>query len=92
MSSDPSFAMLIEDVFFIRGRGTVVTGKIDTGSLHTGDTVQLLRNGVKRPVTVAGVEMFRKVLDQAGPGDNVGLLLSELTKDDVARGDLLTGS
>jgi elongation factor Tu len=92
MSTDPSFQMPVEDVFFIRGRGTVVTGRVEAGTLKTGDQVTLQHGGASRTVTVTGIEMFRKVLDQAGPGDNVGLLLRDITKDDVQRGDLLLGA
>jgi len=92
MSTDPSFQMTVEDVFFIRGRGTVVTGKVASGTLKIGDQVTLQHGGTSRTVTVTGIEMFRKLLEQAGPGDNVGLLLKDLAKDDVLRGDQLVGS
>jgi elongation factor Tu len=91
MPTDPFFQMTVEDVFFIRSRGTVVTGKIEAGTLKSGDQVALQHGGASRTVTVSGIEMFRKMLDQANAGDNVGLLFKDLTKDDVARGDVLSG-
>ncbi len=92
MSTDPSFRMTVEDVFFIRGRGTVVTGQVESGELHVHDEVYLRRSSSSRKVTVNGIEMFRKILDQAKAGDNVGVLLRDLTKQDVQKGDVLLGS
>lgn len=88
---DPDlFRMAVEDVFSITGRGTVVTGQIQSGCVSTGDSVTLRRtDGSVREVTVCGIEMFRKMLDRAGKGDNVGLLLRGVTKSDVGRGDVL---
>lgn len=81
------FKMVVEDVFTITGRGTVVTGRIESGSVSLNDTVIL--NGTT-PLVVAGVEMFRKMLDSAQAGDNVGLLLRDITRDNVKTGDVLT--
>jgi elongation factor Tu len=84
---DLPFLMPIEDVFTITGRGTVVTGAISQGRVHTGDKVQLV--GIAEAVkdtTVTGVEMFRKMLDEGQAGDNVGLLLRGIERDDVIRG------
>jgi len=68
--------MPVEDVFSITGRGTVATGRIETGTVHTGDEVELIGLGTKdRKSVVTGVEMFRKILDDGEAGDNVGLLL-----------------
>ena len=92
MSSDPSFRMTVEDVFFIRGRGTIVTGQIESGTLNVNDEVYIQRFGSGRKVTVTGIEMFRKQLDQARAGDNVGVLLREITKPEVDKGDVLLGS
>ena len=87
MTTDPSFYMIVEDVFMIRGRGTVVTGKIETGILKVGDDVVIKEaNGQKTP-TVTGIESFRKALNQANPGDTVGLLLKDLSKQDIQHGD-----
>jgi elongation factor Tu len=91
MASDPSFRMTIDDVFMIRGRGTVVTGRIASGTIRVGDTVELQRPDLTRKVTVSGIEMFRKVLEQATSGDNVGLLLRDIVKEEVKAGDLLVG-
>jgi len=92
MSSDPFFRMVIADVFFIRGRGTIVTGQIEAGTLNTGDDIFLLHvRGGRRAVTVDGIEMFRKQLSEAKAGDNVGLLLRGVQKRDVDPGDALVG-
>lgn len=81
------FYMEIEDVFTITGRGTVVTGRISKGSIKNGDSV-LINGSVV--TTVIGIEMFRKTLNIAIEGDNVGLLLSNVNRNDVKRGDILT--
>ena len=91
MSNDPFFRMKVEDVFMIRGRGTVAVGRIEQGALSTGDEVDIQgRGGTKRAV-VAGLEMLHKTLNQVGAGDNVGVLLKDVSKDDVQRGDMLMG-
>jgi len=92
MSSDPAFRMTVADVFFIRGRGTIVTGQIESGTLNVNDEVYIQRAGSSRKVTVTGIEMFRKTLDQARAGDNVGVLLRDITKQEVEIGDVLLGS
>ncbi|NUJ98212.1 elongation factor Tu [Candidatus Gracilibacteria bacterium] len=86
---DKDFLMPIEDVFSIKGRGTVVTGKIETGIVKVGDTIEIL--GIRDPktTTVTGVEMFHKSLDQGQAGDNAGLLLRGIERDDVERGQVL---
>jgi elongation factor Tu len=86
---DQPFLMPIEDVFSIEGRGTVVTGRVERGIVHTGDTVEIvgIRDTVK--TTVTGVEMFRKILDEGQAGDNVGCLLRGVKKEDVERGQVL---
>ena len=85
------FRLTVQDVFAIRGRGPVVTGRIEGGTVRTGDTVRQTRtDGTSRDVTVTGIEMFRKVTDQAAAGDDVGLLLRELGRDDIGAGDVLT--
>jgi len=84
---DKPFLMPIEDVFTITGRGTVATGRIETGVIHTGDEVEIIGfNADKLKTTVTGVEMFRKVLDYGEAGDNVGLLLRGIEKKDIRRG------
>lgn len=85
-----TFRITVEDVFTITGRGTVITGKVESGTVTVGDQVTLRRvDGSTREVTVAGLEMFRKMLNTAEQGDNVGLLLRGVTKSDVGRGDVL---
>ena len=80
------FLMPIEDVFSITGGGTVVTGRIETGRVKVGDEVQLLGLGEDKKSVVTGVEMFRKILDEGEAGDNVGLLLRGIDKNEVKRG------
>jgi elongation factor Tu len=87
MTTDPTFHMTVEDVFSIRNRGTVVTGRIETGTLKVGDQVVIKGRSGEKTTTVTGIEAFRKALDRANPGDNVGLLLKDLTKQDVQQGD-----
>ena len=87
---DQDFMMAIEDVFGIKGRGTVVTGRIDRGIVHTGDQVDIVGMGEgQKGVVVTGVEMFRKTLDEGQAGDNVGCLLRGVERDDVERGQVL---
>lgn len=83
---DKSFLMPVESVFSISGRGTVVTGRIEQGKIKVGDEVELIGFGRKEKTTVTGVEMFRKLLNDAQAGDNVGLLLRGTKKEDVERG------
>ena len=87
---DKPFLMPVEDVFSITGRGTVATGRIETGVIHTGDEVQIIglgAEGLKSVVT--GVEMFRKILDEGQAGDNVGLLLRGIDKNEIKRGTVI---
>jgi len=86
---DLPFLMAIEDVFSIKGRGTVVTGRIERGVVHVGDEVEILGFDDPTKTTVTGVEMFRKLLDQGQAGDNVGCLLRGVDKDSVQRGQVL---
>ena len=81
--------MAIEDVFSIKGRGTVVTGRIERGVVNVGDEVEIIGFKDTTKTTVTGVEMFRKLLDQGQAGDNVGCLLRGIDKDDVERGQVL---
>ncbi|MCX7727754.1 MAG: EF-Tu/IF-2/RF-3 family GTPase, partial [Chitinispirillaceae bacterium] len=87
---DKPFLMAIEDVFSITGRGTVVTGRVERGTVKVGDEVEIvgLMEGSKKTV-VTGVEMFRKLLDQAQAGDNIGTLLRGIDKNEVERGMVL---
>jgi elongation factor Tu len=84
---DKPFLMPVEDVFTITGRGTVATGRIETGVANTGDAVEIIGMGAdKLTSTITGVEMFRKILDRGEAGDNVGLLLRGIAKEDIKRG------
>ena len=87
---DKPFLMPVEDVFSITGRGTVATGRIETGVVKVGDEVQLLGLGEDAKSVVTGVEMFRKILPEGMAGDNVGLLLRGIDKKDVKRGMVIT--
>ncbi|NNF62643.1 MAG: elongation factor Tu [Acidimicrobiia bacterium] len=89
---DKPFMMAIEDVFSITGRGTVVTGRIETGIIKVGEEVEIVGIRPVQKTTVTGVEMFRKLLDQGQAGDNVGLLLRGIGKEDVERGQVLAKS
>jgi len=86
---DKPFLMPIEDVFSITGRGTVVTGKVEQGIIHTGDTVEIVGIRPTQSTTCTGVEMFRKLLDQGQAGDNIGALLRGTKKEEVERGQVL---
>jgi elongation factor Tu len=86
---DKPFLMAVEDVFSIKGRGTVVTGRIERGVIKVGEEVEILGIREPRKTTVTGVEMFRKLLDQGQAGDNVGCLLRGVEKDQVERGQVL---
>ena len=87
--TDKPFMMAIEDVFSITGRGTVVTGRIETGVIHVGEGVEIVGLRELQTTTVTGVEMFRKLLDEGQAGDNVGLLLRGIGKDEVERGQVV---
>jgi elongation factor Tu len=87
---DKPFLMPVEDVFSITGRGTVVTGRVERGMIHTGEEISII--GIKEKAqksTVTGVEMFRKILDEGQAGDNVGLLLRGIKREEVERGQVV---
>ncbi|HID0847717.1 TPA: EF-Tu/IF-2/RF-3 family GTPase, partial [Clostridium botulinum] len=89
-ATDQPFLMPVEDVFTITGRGTVATGRVERGVLHTGDEVELI--GMKQEVSktvCTGIEMFRKILDEAMAGDNIGALLRGIQRDEIQRGQVL---
>ena len=93
MTSDAFFRMTVADVFYIRGRGTVVTGQVESGTLNLNDEINISRPGSAAiPVVVVGIETFRKQVTQAQAGDNVGVLLRGVDKQDVQRGDTLMGA
>ena len=88
--NEKPFLMPVEDIFSITGRGTVATGRIETGIIHTGDEVQIIGLGEEpKKSVVTGVEMFRKILDQGEAGDNVGLLLRGIDKKEIKRGQVI---
>jgi len=84
--TEKKFLMAIEDVFSITGRGTVATGRVERGILKTGETVELVGLGERKSITVTGLEMFQKTLDETVAGDNVGVLLRGVQKDEIQRG------
>ena len=86
---DKPFQMPIEDVFSITGRGTVVTGKVEQGIIHTGDEVEIIGIRPTQKTVCTGVEMFRKILDEGQAGDNIGALLRGTKKEEVERGQVL---
>jgi len=86
---DKPFLMPVEDVFSITGRGTVGTGRVERGRIKTGEEVEMVGLGADRKTTVTGVEMFRKILDEGEAGDNVGLLLRGVDKNEIERGMVL---
>jgi elongation factor Tu len=86
---DKPFLMPVEDVFSITGRGTVATGRIERGRIKVGEELQLVGFNAEKKTTVTGVEMFRKLLDDAQAGDNIGVLLRGIEKDDLERGMVL---
>jgi len=87
--TDKDFLMPIEDVFSISGRGTVVTGRIERGTVKIGESIEIVGIHDTKTTTVTGIEMFRKEMDQGQAGDNCGLLLRGIAKDDVQRGQVL---
>ncbi len=86
---DQPFLMAIEDVFSISGRGTVVTGKVDRGIVKVGDEIEIVGIRDTQKTTCTGVEMFRKLLDQGQAGDNVGILVRGIDREQVERGQVL---
>ena len=88
--TDKAFLMAVEDVFSITGRGTVATGRVERGEVKVGDTVELVGLAPTRSTTVTGLEMFQKTLDMSQAGDNVGILLRGIQKNDIERGMVLS--
>ena len=89
-ATDKDFLMAVEDVFSITGRGTVATGRVERGTVKVGETVELVGLRETRTTTVTGLEMFQKSLDEALAGDNVGILLRGIQKDDIERGMVIS--
>ena len=88
-ATDQPFLMPVEDVFTITGRGTVATGRVERGTIRVNDTVEIVGMGSQKQTVVTGVEMFRKLLDEAQAGDNVGLLLRGIQRTEIERGQVL---
>lgn len=89
-NSGYGFSIIVDDVFSITRKGTVITGCIKSGTICTGDTVTLQRvDGTSRNVVVTGIEQYRKVLDVAHAGEYVGILLRDILKSDISKGDML---
>jgi elongation factor Tu len=86
---DKPFLMAIEDVFTITGRGTVATGRVERGVVHVGDEIEIVGITDTRKTVVTGVEMFRKLLDEAQAGDNIGVLLRGVARTDIERGQVV---
>ena len=87
--TDKPFLMPVEDVFSITGRGTVATGRVERGTVKVGDNVEIIGIKETKPAVVTGVEMFRKLLDQAEAGDNIGVLLRGIAREEIVRGQVL---
>ncbi|MFW6386533.1 MAG: elongation factor Tu [Bacillota bacterium] len=87
--SDREFLMPVEDIFSIKGRGTVATGRVERGTLHTGDEVEIVGIRETQETVITGIEMFRKMLDEAVAGDNIGALLRGIKREDIERGQVL---
>jgi elongation factor Tu len=86
---DSTFRMTVEDVFTIEGRGTIATGRVETGAVRVRDVVHLKSLGPSRRITVLAVETFQGTLQEARAGDNVGILLGGVRREEVVRGDIL---
>ncbi len=91
MASNTGFRMTVQDVFFIKGRGTVVTGTVESGTITEGAAIEIHGPSGVTQTAVRGIEMFRRTTSQANVGDNVGILLRGLQRDQVQRGDVLVG-
>lgn len=87
--TDKPFLMAVEDVFSITGRGTVATGRVERGKIHVGDPVEIVGLGPTKTSVATGLEMFRKLLDEAMAGDNIGILLRGIEKDQIERGHVI---
>jgi elongation factor Tu len=92
MPTDPTFRMTVQDVFSIKGRGTVVTGRIENGTITVGNEIRIQGKSSTKLAVVTGVEVHRKVTTHAKTGDDVGILMKDISKEDVQQGDILAGS
>ena len=91
MPTDLTFRMTVQDIFSIKGRGTVVTGRIESGTVAVGNEIRIQGKGSSKTAVVSGVEVLRKVTSLAQAGDEAGILLKDIGKEDVQPGDILTG-
>ena len=91
LNTEGDFLLTVQDVFTITGRGTVITGQVERGSIKVGDSVKIKNSmtGEVKLSAVTGIEMFRKLLDTATVGDNVGILLRGIKRNEISRGDIL---
>lgn len=87
INNSGSFELIVEDIFSITGRGTVVTGRVTSGTIRVGDEVTISPSGIR--TTVTGIEQFRKSLDYAEAGDNIGMVLSGVSRNQVQRGNTI---
>ncbi len=92
MSTDPTFQMIVEDIFMIRGRGIVVVGLIKSGVLKVGDKVIIKRQMEDKEAEITGIEMFGKKSKEAKAGEKVGVLLKDISENEIQPGDRLAGS
>lgn len=92
MPTDPAFRMSVQDVFSIKGRGTVIAGRVERGTIIIGNEIRIQGKSSSKLAVVSGIEVHRKVTTHAQAGDDVGILLKDISKEDVQQGDILTGS
>ena len=92
MSSDPAFRMTVQEVLYIRSRGTVATGQIESRTVTVGDEILIQSRNSSKSTSVHGVEINRKVVEQAKKGDKVGIMMKDITDADIQQGDVLAGS
>jgi elongation factor Tu len=92
MSTDPMFRMTVQEVLSIRGRGSVLTGRIESGTITVGNEIRIQRKSSSKTAVISGIEVERKVTTHARAGDEVGVLLKDINQEDVQSGDILTGS
>lgn len=92
MPADPTFRMTVQDVLSIKGRGTVLIGRIESGTITVGNEIRIQGKSSSKMAVVAGVEVRRKVTTHAQAGDDVGVLLKDIGREDVQQGDVLSGS
>ena len=92
MPTDPTFRMTVQDVLSIKGRGSVITGRIASGTISVGNEIRIQGKGSSKTAVISGLEIHLKVTTHARAGDDVGILLKDIGQEDVQSGDTLTGS